>query len=502
MSVPVIVICRDRLEPLLLLLDYLERAGQDRIVFLDNDSAYPPLLDYLEATPHTVVRVGGNAGHTAPWRRGVFAELGITSRFVLTDPDVVPDPDCPLDAIEYFGEILDAYPDRVKAGFGLRIDDLPGSYRHKAKVERWEAQFWERPLGPRLYDADIDTTFALHREPAPHRLGPSVRTGYPYLARHTTWYLDEGALSEEERFYRSRARPDVVNWSRMSLPGWLDEAIAARPPIRRPGSPARLGLGEAETLAGNELLAASGWASEPVPVDESTNTPWAEPGWHSWNDMSAEVELCECIAALAKLRRPARVIETGTGQGFLTRRLKAALAPDQHLTCFESDPVWREALQALPFFDGERVVMSDTETPAADDFALADLACLDSDVGFRLREVERWWEAAPPGALAFVHDAGNGHGPETIHSQIRETILALGIPGCFLANPRGAFIGIKPSGDPGPRELELAAQLQEVAGELDALRGTKTFRYMERPRRLYRLLRSGHGGDARTEAEE
>ena len=31
----------------------------------------------------------------------------------------------PLEAIDYFGEILDTYSDREKAGFGLRIDDIP-----------------------------------------------------------------------------------------------------------------------------------------------------------------------------------------------------------------------------------------------------------------------------------------------------------------------------------------------------------------------------------------
>lgn len=42
------VLCRDRVEPLRELVDWLELAGLERIVLIDNDSAYEPLLAYLE----------------------------------------------------------------------------------------------------------------------------------------------------------------------------------------------------------------------------------------------------------------------------------------------------------------------------------------------------------------------------------------------------------------------------------------------------------------------
>lgn len=235
MSVPIFINCRDRLEPLLALLSYLERAGQKEIYLLDNDSAYPPLLEYLAATPHRVIRLGRNVGRLSLWDASVLAELNVTGRFVFSDPDIVPDAECPLDAIEYFAEILDAYPDREKVGFGLKIDDLPDSYRFKNEVIVWESQFWERHLAPRLYDAAIDTTFALYRRPMPHgferSLGfeRSIRTGYPYVARHTPWYVDERSLSDDEAFYRERAEgSDVNHWSRATLPAWLATEIAAR----------------------------------------------------------------------------------------------------------------------------------------------------------------------------------------------------------------------------------------------------------------------------------
>jgi len=234
MSVPIFINCRDRLEPLLGLLGYLERAGHEEIYLLDNDSTYPPLLEYLETTTHTVVRLGRNVGRLSLWEAGILKSLDVSGRYVFTDPDIVPDEACPLDAIEYFDEVLESYPERLKVGFGLRIDDLPDEYAFKEEVRNWESQFWERRVAPRLFDAAIDTTFALYRGPRPagferttEFFESSIRTGYPYVARHTPWYIDEDSLPEDEAYYRSRAEgSDVNHWGRDVVPAWLANVVA------------------------------------------------------------------------------------------------------------------------------------------------------------------------------------------------------------------------------------------------------------------------------------
>ena len=211
-KVPVFINCRDRLSPLLELLGYLERAGCERVYLLDNDSTYPPLLEYYERTPHTVIRLGENRPHKAFWDSGLLDELDVRGRYVFSDPDTIPIDDCPLDAIEYFGEVLDRYPAYRKAGFGLRIDDLPDHYRLKAEVLAWESRFWRRLVAPRLYEAPIDTTFALYAG-AEHARTEALRTGYPYLVRHTTWYQDSDNLPAEDRYYIERAS-GVTSWTR------------------------------------------------------------------------------------------------------------------------------------------------------------------------------------------------------------------------------------------------------------------------------------------------
>ena len=368
MDVPVFIVCRDRVESLAQLVAWLERAGCERIHLVDNASEYPPLLEYLERTSHDVIRLEENQGAFALWR-SVLPDMDIEGRFVCSDPDVVPIDECPLDAIGYFSEILDRYPRYIKAGFGLRIDDLPQHYSMRDEVRVVERYNWERPIAPRLYDAFIDTTFALYRGTEAFDQVPAVRTGYPYLARHTTWYLDEGDLPEEERFYRDRSTLTPW-WSRDAVPAKLDRLVGA-------------------TRDRAEASGASGptWADEPGLRDETEFTSWAEPGWHSWNVTSPESEFCDLAATVVHALQPRVVIETGTGQGFLTRRLAAVMGASQTLECFEADDTLRGALAGLPFFAEPAHRLSPRPTPNDVELGRAELTVLDSDFAERPGEL-------------------------------------------------------------------------------------------------------------------
>jgi hypothetical protein len=100
---PVFIPIRDRLEPLVILIDWLERAGLDEIWLIDNASSYPPMLEFLESTSHHVVRTGINLGHRSPWLSGTVQRHSHQRPYEVTDPDVIPDAQCPLDAVEHFG---------------------------------------------------------------------------------------------------------------------------------------------------------------------------------------------------------------------------------------------------------------------------------------------------------------------------------------------------------------------------------------------------------------
>jgi hypothetical protein len=192
---PVYVTVRDRLKDLRRLVEWLEHAGHHRIVMLDNASTFPPLLQYLAASPHEVRYLGENLGSRALWHAGLVPD----EPYVLTDPDIVPLDSCPPDLIEHLQTLLDRYPQFAKVGVGLYLDDVGDipSLAHERELVS-EA----RQLEPGVFGSLIDTTFALYR--AGTGFGyQAIRTGAPYLARHMGWYQTEP--DAETRFYLDRA---------------------------------------------------------------------------------------------------------------------------------------------------------------------------------------------------------------------------------------------------------------------------------------------------------
>ena len=116
---------------------------------------------------------------------------------------------CPADWPAYLGTLLDEHPAAVKAGLGLRTDDLPPWFERRDEVRLWEAKYQPgcaRPAGSwSAVWADVDTTLAMYRRLGPFRLGPAIRTTAPYEALHLPWYEDTKRLPEEIRFYNDRA---------------------------------------------------------------------------------------------------------------------------------------------------------------------------------------------------------------------------------------------------------------------------------------------------------
>jgi hypothetical protein len=224
---PIFITSRDRCNFLRKLIDRLELANMTNIIVVDTGSTYPPILDYYETLPHKLIRLGNveRLPQRAIWEQGLLKELGLQqSWFVLTDSDVVPTEDCPNDFLEVMYDALQRFPKMDKAGFGLKIDDIPDHYQHKHAlpgvnvhqhpgVLEWEPGFWRDELAPGLYSAPIDTTFALYRP----GMGwgtwqPSIRTGPPYLARHLAWYCNSANPTEEELYYKAHVVPEVSSW--------------------------------------------------------------------------------------------------------------------------------------------------------------------------------------------------------------------------------------------------------------------------------------------------
>ena len=123
--------------------------------------------------------------------------------------------DCPIDFMSHFVSVLEKYPLCHKVGFGLRIDDIPNYFTMKEQVIKHESQFWTKQIEPDLYDARIDTTFALYR---PFCKGPSnsykfvIRTGGKYVCKHQPWYVNINTSSVEDLYY-IRSIQQSTHWS-------------------------------------------------------------------------------------------------------------------------------------------------------------------------------------------------------------------------------------------------------------------------------------------------
>ncbi len=210
--VPIFIISYNRYTALKKLIDKLLSFNLTRIIILDNNSTYEPLLQYYsELKEIDIIRNKENFGHLI--LRELYKDKRFKTKynlnkenFIYTDSDILPIDECLKDFVNIFNLILKKYPVE-KVGFSLKIDDFPETFKMKNTLISWESQFWknkifDKNLNLNLYKAPIDTTFALRRAGTfPGWSESCYRTGFPYMARHLPWYVDSENLSSEDIFY-------------------------------------------------------------------------------------------------------------------------------------------------------------------------------------------------------------------------------------------------------------------------------------------------------------
>lgn len=166
-------------------------------VIIDNNSSYRPLLDYYKnECPYEVIRLSKNYGHKVVWEQKILKHLGITGRYIVTDPDLDLS-GIPGDFLNVLNEGLDRYPSYSKCGFSLDISKLP-----EGDLKKWEASLWSHPLDNMYFHAPIDTTFALYRENVDYYSLSAIRTNKPYTVKHKPWeYTQVSKLPKDEAYY-------------------------------------------------------------------------------------------------------------------------------------------------------------------------------------------------------------------------------------------------------------------------------------------------------------
>jgi hypothetical protein len=203
-EIPIFILSFERLIYLKKLVSRLEKDGYTNLIIIDNASKDIDLLKYLHSLPYKVHFLEKNYGHLVLWNSGLFNSIIENNYYVLTDPDILPIDECPNDYVEQFYNVLQEYPKYWKVGFSLKIDDLLETFKNKYDVIRWESFFYENKISenPLLYEANIDTTFALYRPGGCQKnFGNAIRTGGVYTARHLAWYVNSNMLPQEDKLY-------------------------------------------------------------------------------------------------------------------------------------------------------------------------------------------------------------------------------------------------------------------------------------------------------------
>jgi hypothetical protein len=198
------------------MLHQLRGLGFRRVVLVDNGSTSPEMRAWLAGLggEATVVRLAENLGP----KNSIFdaRDLALLPRhFCVTDPDLMFNAALPDGFLGDLAALAERH--RVgKAGFALDISDPEAMRDERFRIGdrdwaiwEWEAQFWERPFGQTVdgdpvYDAPIDTTFALYDKNHfdPNDFLRAVRVAGRFTARHLPWYRDIGLPDAEEAFYR------------------------------------------------------------------------------------------------------------------------------------------------------------------------------------------------------------------------------------------------------------------------------------------------------------
>lgn len=221
-DIPIVIPVFNTVSYLKLTINQLEERGLgDNVIVCDNNSEYPPMVEYLEELSKTrsVVFWGENLGPRAYSENKEICQ-SMPKYFIVTDPDLILNKDMPKNFIDKMKRIVDMYG-VSKAGLAIDIDSPEERERffNPHQVDLWERNYWSRPLEQypekdQLYAAPIDTTFCLYNrdrflleiDNVPGRMTcntSAIRIAGRFTCRHMGWWAEQPLTEEEYEFYKN-----------------------------------------------------------------------------------------------------------------------------------------------------------------------------------------------------------------------------------------------------------------------------------------------------------
>lgn len=168
-----------------------------KVIIVDNNSTWQPLLSWYESCPYEVVRLKKNYGCSAPWDANVIKD--ISDYYVTCEPDL----DISMVPEDWDKYCIDALRSYNIPKIGLSLEDRDCPSRNPAYLLD---KFGEYPEGnpsiwrefdinnPGKYcDYPVDYHFCVwNKNEKPLKSGTypcGIRTNRPYTARHLPWHL-------------------------------------------------------------------------------------------------------------------------------------------------------------------------------------------------------------------------------------------------------------------------------------------------------------------------
>lgn len=221
-TTPVLINNFNRLDLLKQQIDWLFSLDDPvSIIIVDNQSSYPPLLDFYKKINHPLLQVIYLNFNS--WRKGVEyigkKKLRGFEKFIITDSDLLPFSGTPKNLVTHLSRLLDKYPYYNHVGTSLEINDLPDHNPLKQTIVDYEARFWSpiaKSFNEEVFVAKVDTTFAMYRKSSTIlATEPALRTQRPYTLKHVDWYLNPKEHSEEYDFYLKSCK-SFATWAHES----------------------------------------------------------------------------------------------------------------------------------------------------------------------------------------------------------------------------------------------------------------------------------------------
>lgn len=235
-EVPVIVPVFNLVSYARFMVDQLDNYGIENYIICDNNSTYPPMIEYLNelSKMKRVALLGSNIGPRAYAENPEFLSI-LPEYFIITDPDLIFNENLPKNFLRKMKRIIDTY-DVSKAGFAIDIDSTKDKFFNYDQVRHWEGSYWINQIlsydeKDPVYAAPIDTTFCLYkksriiselsRNPRGITSTSSVRIAGRFTCQHMGWW-DRQPISKEEEDYYNNSQQWASTYNEKLRLGYID----------------------------------------------------------------------------------------------------------------------------------------------------------------------------------------------------------------------------------------------------------------------------------------